>query len=276
MEVNQNVKTKRGVLSQTARVFDPLSFCAIRTKILLRELWSQKLHWDDVIPTQLQELWTSLARDLVGLSDLKFPKQAINQDSSLDLCIFLWCITKCIRICGLRSEERDVAIHIFVMHHQMHTDLWFTEWRTRCCNSYFCDASPNAYGFVVYGVKNEMSQFIFLWCITKCIRICGLRTEERDVAIHIFVMHHQMHTDLWFTEWRTRCCNSYFCDASPNAYGFVVYGVKNEMSQFIFLWCITKCIRICGLRSEERNDTIHNFICGLRSEERDVAIHIAV
>ena len=27
MEVDQNVKTKRGVLSQTARVFDPLSIC---------------------------------------------------------------------------------------------------------------------------------------------------------------------------------------------------------------------------------------------------------
>ena len=116
MEVNQNVKTKRGVLSQTARVWDnTLSFCApvtVRAKILLRELWSRKLHWDDVIPVQLQELWTALARDLVGLNDLKFPRQAINQDSSLNLCIF-------------------------------------------------CDASPNAYGFVVYGVQNWMSQFIF-------------------------------------------------------------------------------------------------------------------
>ena len=78
MEMNQSVKTKRGVLSQTARVFDPLSFCVpvtVRAKILLRELWSRKLHWDDVIPVQLQELWTALARDLVGLSDLKFPRQ---------------------------------------------------------------------------------------------------------------------------------------------------------------------------------------------------------
>ena len=78
MEVNQKVKTKRGLLSQTARVFDPLSFCVpvtVRAKILLRELLSRKLHWDDVIPVQLQELWTILARDLVGLSDLKFPRQ---------------------------------------------------------------------------------------------------------------------------------------------------------------------------------------------------------
>ena len=64
MEVNQNVKTKRGVLSQTARVFDSLSFYTpvmVRAKILLRELWSRKLHWDDVISAQLQELWTALA-----------------------------------------------------------------------------------------------------------------------------------------------------------------------------------------------------------------------
>ena len=233
-----------------------------------------------------------------------------------------------------QSGQLIRLMHFLVMHHQMH--LWFTEWRTRFHNSYLCDASPNAYGFVglrseerdvaihifvmhhqmhtefvVYGVKNEMSQFIFMWCITKCIRICGLRSEERNVTIHIFVMHHQMHTDLWFTggEERNvtihiyvmqspkciRICglrseerdfnNSYFCDASPNAYGFVVYGVKNEVSQFIFLWwhhqmhtdlwftewrtrcrnsiflwCITKCIRICGLRSEERDVAIHIFV----------------
>ena len=72
MEVDQSVKTKRGVLSQTARVFELLSLCTpvtVRANILLRELWSRKLSWDDEIPAQLQELWTG---DLTGLRDLKF------------------------------------------------------------------------------------------------------------------------------------------------------------------------------------------------------------
>ena len=63
-EVDQNVKTKRDVPSQTTSLFNPLSPCIpvrVRAKILPREVWSRKLRWDEVIPTQLQEPWTPLA-----------------------------------------------------------------------------------------------------------------------------------------------------------------------------------------------------------------------
>ena len=57
----------------------------------------------EVIPTQLQEPLTSLAEDLAGVRDLKFPRQAIDQDSSIN---FLRCITKVLWICGLWSAEQ--------------------------------------------------------------------------------------------------------------------------------------------------------------------------
>ena len=47
-----DVKTKRGILSQTSKMFDPLSLClpvTVRGKVLLRDLWSQKVGWDEEI-----------------------------------------------------------------------------------------------------------------------------------------------------------------------------------------------------------------------------------
>ncbi|XP_077280500.1 uncharacterized protein LOC143907531 [Temnothorax americanus] len=45
--------TKRRVLSETARFFDPLGWLApvvIRAKILIQSAWLQKLDWDDLLP----------------------------------------------------------------------------------------------------------------------------------------------------------------------------------------------------------------------------------
>ena len=73
VEGDQNVKIKESVLSQTTRVFNPLSLCihvTVKTKILLRELWFRKLSWEPVIPSHLQEPWTPLVEDMANLRDL--------------------------------------------------------------------------------------------------------------------------------------------------------------------------------------------------------------
>ena len=57
--IDPSVSTKRRILVQTAGVFDPLSLClpvTIRGKMLLRDLWSQKLDWDDVVSEEFPTL----------------------------------------------------------------------------------------------------------------------------------------------------------------------------------------------------------------------------
>ena len=49
----QRKLTKRQILSQIARIFDPISFAAaflIRTKIGMQQLWQQGLDWDQELP----------------------------------------------------------------------------------------------------------------------------------------------------------------------------------------------------------------------------------
>ena len=54
--------TKRGILSATSSVFDPLGLAApyvIKAKLILQELWRLHLDWDDPFPEVILHSWRS-------------------------------------------------------------------------------------------------------------------------------------------------------------------------------------------------------------------------
>ena len=58
--IDGKVKTKGGILSQASKINDLLGSClpvTVRSKMLLRDLWSSRLAWDEVITQQFQNLW---------------------------------------------------------------------------------------------------------------------------------------------------------------------------------------------------------------------------
>ena len=89
-----NLVTKRIILSQFSKVFDPLSLVApvtIRGKILLSNIWKKKRssdHWDEVVAEEDERTWSSLSKDLVGLSSIEFPRFALSEDEPTDLFLF--------------------------------------------------------------------------------------------------------------------------------------------------------------------------------------------
>ena len=89
--VDFDVKTKRGILSQTSKVFDPLSLClpvTNRGKVLLRDLWSQKVDWDDEINSDSIAKWSALSKHLSQLTSVEFPRFCIDKDKPSELYIF--------------------------------------------------------------------------------------------------------------------------------------------------------------------------------------------
>ena len=66
--LNQNLPmTKRTVLQQTAKVYDPLGILTpvtVRARILIQQLWRRNLPWDASIPQDLQQQWSSIATDI--------------------------------------------------------------------------------------------------------------------------------------------------------------------------------------------------------------------
>lgn len=69
--------TKRKVISDIARLFDPLGWIAptiIIAKILIQKLWLSGIDWDDELPPQLMEEWIAYRAELVLLTGFKIPR----------------------------------------------------------------------------------------------------------------------------------------------------------------------------------------------------------
>ena len=69
--------TKRGMLSVVSSLFDPLGFLSpfvFTAKILLQELWRQKLSWDQEIPEPYSSLWQKWLQELPCVTTIEIPR----------------------------------------------------------------------------------------------------------------------------------------------------------------------------------------------------------
>ena len=72
--------TKRTVLSQIAKLFDPLGFAApaiLYAKCFMQKLWCQKLGWDDNLPESLAQEWQTFSSEISMLSKLRHHRYAL-------------------------------------------------------------------------------------------------------------------------------------------------------------------------------------------------------
>ena len=80
-DVPENCKlTKRTLLSQLNKIFDPLGFLApilVKGKIFLKQLWQLKIDWDTPLQEDLQRKWCSYYEDLQILKNLSIPRKGI-------------------------------------------------------------------------------------------------------------------------------------------------------------------------------------------------------
>ncbi|XP_037824935.1 uncharacterized protein LOC119613069 [Lucilia sericata] len=78
--------TKRKVISDVARIFDPLvlvSPIVVKFKILFQEIWLLNLEWDKPLPQDLARLWIKYRDDLHNLTKLKLPRYVPNLNTSI-------------------------------------------------------------------------------------------------------------------------------------------------------------------------------------------------
>lgn len=78
-KITQNSKkiTKRPILSEVAQIFDPLGFISpvtIRAKMLLQELWLQRIGWDDSLPSNISTRWALIRDDFQNLAEITIPR----------------------------------------------------------------------------------------------------------------------------------------------------------------------------------------------------------
>ncbi|XP_077301765.1 uncharacterized protein LOC143922413 [Arctopsyche grandis] len=76
--------TKRGVLSQIARVFDPLGLLGptvVIAKLLMQELFRSGLDWDATLPAELSKRWSTLAQSLPEFRTIHVPRHVLLPES---------------------------------------------------------------------------------------------------------------------------------------------------------------------------------------------------
>lgn len=69
--------TKRSILSESSRVFDPLGFLAPITivfKILLQRLWLKQCSWDEQITGDLEKKWKDIRTNMHYIENLRIPR----------------------------------------------------------------------------------------------------------------------------------------------------------------------------------------------------------
>ena len=69
--------SKRKILSQVARIYDPIGFASaflIKAKIGLQELWEKGIDWDEKLPPEIQEKWASLFQEMLSLKGITFER----------------------------------------------------------------------------------------------------------------------------------------------------------------------------------------------------------
>ncbi|GJQ80063.1 hypothetical protein Trydic_g14685, partial [Trypoxylus dichotomus] len=71
---------KRHILSTICQIFDPLGLVApviIIAKLIIQELWKQRLSWHEEVPVNIKNLWSSFQNELGCLNDLKIPRHCL-------------------------------------------------------------------------------------------------------------------------------------------------------------------------------------------------------
>ncbi|CAK1603805.1 unnamed protein product [Parnassius mnemosyne] len=69
--------TKRKVISDICRLFDPLGWvapCVILAKIVIQKLWIAGVGWDDVVPVNIKDEWMTYRNDLLRLTKCSVPR----------------------------------------------------------------------------------------------------------------------------------------------------------------------------------------------------------
>ncbi|XP_058456550.1 uncharacterized protein LOC131433948 [Malaya genurostris] len=91
IRTNPVLPTKRSILSDIAKLFDPLGLIApviVRAKILMQELWLLSCGWDDPVPEPIKSKWENYHRELTKISKHRIDRYALLPGSDIQLHTF--------------------------------------------------------------------------------------------------------------------------------------------------------------------------------------------
>ncbi|XP_026745741.1 uncharacterized protein LOC113507087 [Trichoplusia ni] len=81
--------TKRNILSDIQKVFDPLGWIApstVMAKILIQKIWLERVNWDEQVSNTLEQEWREIRSDFVNITEIKIERwlgtMTVNNDKT--------------------------------------------------------------------------------------------------------------------------------------------------------------------------------------------------
>jgi hypothetical protein len=74
---NPHINTKRNILSNICKIYDPLGLLApviLNAKLLIQELWKEKVDWDETPSATVIERWKSFQQDILNANCICVPR----------------------------------------------------------------------------------------------------------------------------------------------------------------------------------------------------------
>ncbi|XP_046426001.1 uncharacterized protein LOC124182586 [Neodiprion fabricii] len=79
-----NKTTKRIILSEVAKIFDPLGLLQpviVTAKLIMQQLWKLELAWDETLPANIHTAWVDFSSHLSELHNLTFRRKILSSNS---------------------------------------------------------------------------------------------------------------------------------------------------------------------------------------------------
>ncbi|XP_071652185.1 uncharacterized protein [Temnothorax longispinosus] len=83
---SHNVITKRTILLEVSRLFDPLGLLGpivVIAKLIIQDLWQSGVHWDESVPQNIHTRWCTLRSQLPAVDQLQIPRGVKSNTSQL-------------------------------------------------------------------------------------------------------------------------------------------------------------------------------------------------
>ena len=119
LDLDRSPVTKRQVLKQSSKSFDPLGLTSpvtVQAKLLLQTLW-QQVSWDKPLSPEYQQLWHTLLHDLQHLNTISIPryylKDRMSTDEPVELHMFSDASTKAYGAVGYLHQ----GTYLHIIHH---------------------------------------------------------------------------------------------------------------------------------------------------------------
>ena len=108
--------TKRDVLKQTSRIYDPLGILSpitVRNKMFLQELWKNGLDWDQSLSSEFTKQWTDIAQNTEKALELEIPRMYLQGEEDISnstLHIFTDASAKAYGACAYIVTEKQSSL----------------------------------------------------------------------------------------------------------------------------------------------------------------------